>query len=85
MSRTLTKGIIAPSCPVAAPQPQWGSNFVEPRSGVRALEEAAFPAIVASARAGVEGAFPAIVASAWAGAEGTFPAVVASARAGAEA
>ena len=75
MSRTLTKGIVAPSCPVAAPQPQWRSSLAEPPSGVRVLEEAAFPAVVAPAGAGREGAFPAVVAPAGAGWEGAFPAV----------
>ena len=52
MSRTLTKGIVATSCPVAAPQPQWRSSLAEPPSGVRVLEEAAFPAVVAPAGQG---------------------------------
>ena len=66
-------------------QPLWGSNLTEPRSGVRVFEEAAFPAVVASARAGQEAAFPAVIASAGAGQEAAFPPVVASAQAGQEA
>ena len=73
---------MAPSSPFAAWQPLWGSNLTEPRSGVRVFEEAAFPAVIASARAGQEAAFPAVVASARAGQEATFPAVIASTRAG---
>ena len=73
---------MAPSSPFAAWQPLWGSNLTEPRSGVRVFEEAAFPAVVASARAGQEAAFPAVIASAGAGQEAAFPPVAASAQAG---
>ena len=69
VSRNLTKGFVAPSCPVAAPQPQWGNSFIEPPVGLRVLEEAAFTAVIAPAQAGSEGAFTAVVAPAQAGSE----------------
>ena len=76
---------MAPSSPFAAWQPLWGSNLTEPRSGVRVFEEAAFPAVVASARAGQEAAFPPFVAEGVATEEAAFPAFTAQAAAGSEA
>ena len=61
--------IRAPSLLFAAGWSLCGSKIMEPRSGVGGRSEAAFPAVVASTRAGQEAAFPAVVASTSAGQE----------------